>query len=157
MHTSRGSNKKERRLNPPAYLGLGALKRPVKSSSGYLLTTLFLEHFTVFDRVMSSHSLCILLISLVMNSDVSAVWINYTLTQLDTVHAYHLIWLQHQKKIRNFGERYVSGPFTAKRLDTLVRSQRQLMSIFFLERGHCACWNVIVFFSLLQFAFFQFV
>lgn len=38
-HTSRGSNKKERRLNPPAYLGLGALKRPVKSSPGYLLIT----------------------------------------------------------------------------------------------------------------------
>lgn len=45
----------------------------------------------MFDRVMSSHSSCILLISLVMNSDVSAVWINYTLTQLDTVHAYHFI------------------------------------------------------------------
>lgn len=75
--TGRGSNKKERRPNPPAYLGLGALKRPVKKVAlGIFWLRCFSEHFAVFDRVMSSHSLCILLISLVMNSDVSAVWIN---------------------------------------------------------------------------------
>lgn len=96
VHTCR-ANKEQSEPNAVVWLGSGAEKSPIKLVLGVgWLHSVSKHSCAVFNSLMSSQFLYILLISVVMNSDGSAVWINYTSSQLDTVHACYFIWLQHQ-------------------------------------------------------------
>lgn len=70
------------------------------------------KNCTISDNLMFClFLLFILLISHVMNDTGATVWINYTSTQLDTVHrCYSFIWLQDQWKDEKLFIFYISRP-----------------------------------------------